>query len=105
MKNGDFASQLSNEDHVMFNDDDRVLACQAEKKFAGLRRFLIGHASCRFVNEEELRVLREQHSDLEPLLLPMRQISGLNVGSIFEANDLQHLEYSFALRGGYASEN
>jgi hypothetical protein len=29
MKNGDFAPELPNENHVMFNDDDRVLACQA----------------------------------------------------------------------------
>ena len=61
----------------MFNDDDRVFAREAEKKLASLRCFLIGHAGGRFVNEEELGILRKQHSNLKPLLLAMGKRASL----------------------------
>jgi hypothetical protein len=69
VEDGDFAGDLADEDHVVFDDDDAVFAGEAEEEFAGAGGFLVGHAGGGFVDEEELRVLGEEHADLEPLLL------------------------------------
>ena len=36
----------------------------------------VGHAGDRLVDQQQLRVLRQQHADLEPLLLAVRQAAG-----------------------------
>ena len=39
------------------------------EQFRGLMSFDIGHAGNRFVDQQQFWILRQQHSDLEPLLL------------------------------------
>ena len=67
VQNRDLAPELTNENHVVLDDNDRMLPSQTEKKIPSLSRFLVGHAGCRLINQEKLSVLREQHADLEPL--------------------------------------
>src|ERR1022692_2366303 len=71
MQHGDFAGELPDERHIMLDDGDAVLAFETHQYFAGLVRFLVGHAGGGFVDEQQLRILREQHADFEPLLLPV----------------------------------
>ncbi len=52
------------------------------EQFGGLMRFDIGHAGHRLVDQQQLRILRQQHADLEPLLLAMRQIAGEPVARV-----------------------
>ena len=52
---------------------------EAEQEFAGLVRFLVGHAGGGFIDEQELRVLREEHADFEPLLLAVRERAGFPI--------------------------
>ena len=53
----------------MLDDDDAVFAGEAHQQFTRLGRLFIGHAGGRFVDQQKLWILREQHADFEPLLL------------------------------------
>ena len=46
------------------------------EQLGGLLGLGVGHAGDRLVDQQQLRVLREQHADLEPLLLAVRQAAG-----------------------------
>ena len=55
----------------------------------GARGFFLGHAGHRLVHQQQLRILGHHHADLEPLLLAVRQRSGLLAGLGGEADGLQ----------------
>ena len=42
----------------------------------GLRGLGVGHAGGRLVDQQQLRVLRQQHADLQPLLLAVAEVGG-----------------------------
>ena len=69
-------AELADEMHVVLDHDHRMIARDFAQEIGGRRGLAVGHAGDRLVHQEELRVLRQQHADLEPLLLPMRQRSG-----------------------------
>jgi len=48
---------------------DRVLAGEREEQLRGAFGFLRGHASDRLVDQQQLGILHQDHTDLEPLLL------------------------------------
>ncbi len=54
-------------------------------------RLGVGHAGDRLVDQQKLRLLRQQHADFEPLLLPMRQRAGKPVAHRGEADDVEKL--------------
>ena len=74
MQNRDLHIEIANEDHVVFDDDDRMIFRNLLQQDRRLRRLGVGHAGDRLVHQQEFRVLRQQHADLEPLLLPVGQI-------------------------------
>ena len=76
VQNRDLAAELTNENHVVLDDNDRMLPSQTEKKVPVLAVSSSVMPSCRFINQEKLSVLGEQHADLEPLLLPVSEIPG-----------------------------
>ena len=49
------------------------LPASDKQQLGGAFRFLRRHAGHRLVDEEQLRLLHEEHADLEPLLLPVRK--------------------------------
>src|SRR4026208_1862873 len=49
----DRAGNLTNENHIVLNDDDAVPPGQAHQEFAGLVRFLVGHAGGGFIDKQE----------------------------------------------------
>src|SRR5690606_9968864 len=51
----------------------------------------VGHAGNGLVDEQELRILREQHPDLEPLLLAMAQKPGETVSLGRKARRFENL--------------
>src|SRR6202044_3525938 len=55
-----------------------------------LSRFHIRHAGHRLIDQEELWILRQQHADLEPLLLAVRQAAGKAVAHRSEASGRQN---------------
>ena len=48
------------------------------------------HAGHRLVDEQQLRGLHQEHPDLEPLLLPVRQCSGDDPAMVGQADHLEH---------------
>ena len=51
-----------------------------------LRRLGVGHAGRRLVDQQQARFLGEQHADLEPLLLAVRQANCQKVAFICKSN-------------------
>ncbi|RTE67839.1 hypothetical protein BHE90_017787, partial [Fusarium euwallaceae] len=60
--------------HVVLDHDQRVLTLQPREQFGGLAGFLRGHARGRLIHQDQLGVLGDQHADLQPLGLAVRQI-------------------------------
>src|SRR5690606_40077838 len=58
---------------------------------------LTGHAGDRLVDQKQLRALHQQHADLEPLLLPVRQRAGRPARVRGEPDDSQRLVDPVAL--------
>ena len=50
-----------------------VLAREREEELGAAHRLLVGHAGDRLVEQQQSRLLHQQHADLEPLLLAVRQ--------------------------------
>ena len=69
----DVADRLD-ETHVVLDHDQRVPALEPVEQLGGLAGLLRGHAGGRLVHQDQLGVLREQHPDLEPLGLAVREI-------------------------------
>src|SRR6516164_5260515 len=73
---GDLDAELAHESHVVLDHDYGAVAIDLLEEFGGLPRLGIGHARNRLVDEKKLGLLRQQHADLEPLLLTVRQRAG-----------------------------
>src|SRR5690349_14430649 len=77
MQHGDTLGDLAHERHVMLDDENRhALDIERLDEFAGPERLLRRHAGRRLVQKQKLRLQRQRHSDLEPLLLSVRKGSG-----------------------------
>src|SRR6188768_1730284 len=61
------AGNLADKNHVVLDDDDAVLARKTHKQLTSLVRLFVSHASRRFIDQEQLWVLRQEHPDFEPL--------------------------------------
>ncbi|MNN09476.1 hypothetical protein D3C81_1223580 [compost metagenome] len=57
----------------MLDHHQRMLAGQAFEQFGGELGFGVGHARHRLIEQQQLRVLHQQHADLQKLLLAVRQ--------------------------------
>ena len=68
--------ERAHEVHVVLDDDDGALTADAAQQLAGLLAFLVAHAGDRLVEQQHVGVLHQQHADLQPLLLPVREHPG-----------------------------
>src|SRR5229473_6098486 len=78
---------------------DRVLARQRQQELGRALDLVRRHAGNRLVNQEQLRVLHQQHADFEPLLLAVRKYSSRRPALPREADDVKDLVDSLLLRG------
>ena len=76
MQARDLDAELAHEGHVVLDHDHGLVAVDLLEQLRGLPRLGVGHAGDRLVDQQQLRVLRQQHADLEPLLLAVRQAAG-----------------------------
>eukprot|EP01022_Parablepharisma_sp_SALTPOND_P030357 TRINITY_DN760_c2_g2_i2.p2 TRINITY_DN760_c2_g2~~TRINITY_DN760_c2_g2_i2.p2 ORF type:complete len:1280 (+),score=504.50 TRINITY_DN760_c2_g2_i2:6407-10246(+) len=53
-----------------------MLAAQLVQQLGGARGLGIGHAGHRLIQQQQLRLLHQQHADLQPLLLAVREQTG-----------------------------
>ena len=60
------------------------------RKFGRAHRFLVRHARDRLVQQQQSRLLHQQHPDLEPLLLAVRRL-GQSIGLRGELDQAQRL--------------
>lgn len=74
MENSDFDTQGAHKHHVVLDHDDRVIIGDILQKFSGFSGFGIRHAGSRLVHEKQLRILGQQHADLQPLLLTVAEV-------------------------------
>ena len=101
VEDGDFAAagDLFYESHVVLDDDDAVFASEGEEQFPGAMSFVVGHAGSGFVDEENLRVLGEEHTDFEPLFFSVGKLAGEPVAFGVETDEREQLVNALALRG------
>src|SRR5438067_339772 len=69
MEHRHLTRDLPHELHVVLDDEHRPVRGDRLEQRAGPLRLLVGHAGNRLVDQQELRILRDHHPDLEPLLL------------------------------------
>jgi hypothetical protein len=72
VQHGDFHAESTDKRHVVLDDDDGAGAVDLAQQFGRLLCFRIGHAGHRLIDQQQSRLLRQQHADLEPLLLAVR---------------------------------
>ncbi len=53
-------------------------------------RFRLGHAGGRLVQQDDLRVLRDQEPKLQPLRLAVAEIGGDPIGLLGKPDQFQH---------------
>ncbi|MNR01919.1 hypothetical protein D3C85_1177480 [compost metagenome] len=76
MQHRDVVGNRADEAHVVFHHHQRVLAGQALEQLGGEFGFSVGHARHRLIEQQQLRVLHQQHADLQELLLTVGQQTG-----------------------------
>lgn len=76
----DRAVEVADEVHVVLDHQHGVITRQAAQQLAGALRFLIGEPRHRFIHQQEVGVLGEQHGDLQPLLLAVGEAAGQLLG-------------------------
>ena len=62
--------------HVMLDEQQRMLARQVLQQRRHALRFFWSHAGQRLVEQQNLRIARQRHGDLELALLAVRQRAG-----------------------------
>ena len=98
MQHGDRLGDRPHELHVVLDDDDRVLAGERQQQLRRALGFLRRHAGDRLVDQQQLGLLHQQHADLEPLLLAVRQRAAparARCGG--QPDDLEHFVDALAL--------
>ncbi|MNP63920.1 hypothetical protein D3C76_1593700 [compost metagenome] len=68
-----------------------MLAGQALEQLGGKFGFGVGHARYGLVKQQQLRVLHQQHADLEELFLSVGQQARRTIDRSSQANGVQHL--------------
>jgi hypothetical protein len=81
--------QLVDELHVVFHHHQRMLAFQRQEQLGRALGLFVGHAGHRFVQQQQLRVLHQQHADLQPLLLAVAQQAGGALGLVLQVDQWQ----------------
>ena len=81
----------------MLNHHQRVLACQGPEKLGGILGLRVRHPGGGFIQQQQMRILDQQHTDLEELFLPVRQKPGAAVAFTGQPQQDQHLINTIAL--------
>ncbi len=90
-KHGDTLGDGTDEIHVMLDHHHGVLALERLEKLSGALDLLRGHAGDRLVDQQQLRLLHQQHADLKPLLLAVGEHSSQHVLLVREADDFENV--------------
>ena len=89
VQHGHLDAEGAHERHVVLDDDHRLLRGDLLEQLGGRLGLGVGHAGGGLVDEQQLRLLREQHADLQPLLLAVAEVGGLGVAPVGKADDAE----------------
>ena len=84
-----FTSSARTKRHVVLHHHHAAGAVDVAQQLGGLLGFGVGHAGHGFIDQEQTRVLGQQHADFEPLLLPVAQVPGPAVAVVAQAYGAQ----------------
>ena len=95
---------LSDEFHVVLNDEDGVILRHALQELGRFFTFLAGHTSDRLIEQQQGRILSHDHADLQPLQLTMRQRPRPMMRLLQQAESLQDGTNLIDLRGSQRAQ-
>ncbi len=98
MQAGHLDAELAHESHVVLDHHHRLGLVDLLEQFGGLHGLDVGHAGDRLVDQQQFRLLRQQHADLQPLLLPVRQAAGDARAQRLEADGVEDSVDALLLR-------
>src|SRR5262245_603722 len=101
---GDLDPELAYEGHVVLDHDYGAVAVDLLEQLGGLLGLGVGHAGDRLVDQEELGLLRQQHADLQPLLLAVRQRAGDAAAHARQADSLENAVDALRFLAGLVPE-
>ena len=100
MHDGDALGDLPHERHVVLDHKDGVTALQLVDQAGGLLRFRLRHPGSRFVEQEHLRILHDEHRQFQPLGLSVAQVCGKGFGLVLEPDHAKHVVNPFPRSAG-----
>ena len=72
----DLAPKAAYEFHVVFHHDYGACLCRLDQNVGGMFSLRRGHPGCGFIDQQQPRLLCQQHADFQPLLLAVTQFAG-----------------------------
>ena len=88
MQHRDLVGDVLDEFHVVLDDQHRAVLDDAVEQLGGLGALADAHAGDRLVEHQQVRVLDQQHADLEPLLLAVAEQVGAHVEAVLQEDHL-----------------
>ncbi len=88
MQHRDLVGDVLDELHVVLDHQHRAVLDDAVEQFGGLGALADAHAGDGLVEHQQVRVLDQQHADLEPLLLAVAELVGIGVEAILQEDHL-----------------
>ena len=91
---------LPDEFHVVLDHQNGVILRHTLQELGGFFTFLAGHASDRFIEQQQGRLLGHHHADFQPLCLTMRQRPSMVTRFFEQAECVQNSGHPVQLRRG-----
>src|ERR1700687_511615 len=82
VQHGDSPGNLAHEGHVVLDDQDGLILCDRLQQLTCLLGLIVGHTGYGFVDQQQIGVLDDHHTDLKPLLLAVREFAGATTGLV-----------------------
>src|SRR5205807_5015402 len=86
VEHGDGGRELADEVHVVLDDDDGRPPVDLAHEAGRPPRLGAGHPRRRLVQEDELRLRRQHHPDLDPLPVAVREVRDRRLAALAEAD-------------------
>ncbi len=99
MQHGHLVGDVLDEFHVVLDHQHRAVLDDRIEQLRGLDALADAHAGDRLIEHQQVWILDQQHADLEPLLLAVREHIGIHVEAILQEDHLGDLLDAFAHRG------
>ena len=86
-----FSRDLPDDVHVVLDQEHRVVLRDPLNELGGPPLAFLGHAGRRLIQQQQLRIGGDQHAELEPLPLAVRERVGGVIGLVGKLDELEDL--------------